>query len=372
MVLAHWVNCAMALFLGPLVVLQGVLRGGSLAGAWGSVRMTSAGPVAGRLATLPRCAWRSETVRALGVLAVGYEAGQLLMRLSPDRQSLFAMLPMSSWPDACWQLLRETWKAQETAAWPVALAIEAGVGMAWLLGRGRRRSADGLGRSSAALVAAALAGLAMMGTMLWVKNNAYAFRYIFPMVVLMQVGVASLATAPLGAGPARARAWLPAVAAVAMLATAAVQYGRPSVAGVRRDLDQHCGTLTADLLDARCTHVAGDYWNVWRAVFHANLVLRDRGEARTIWGITFRSNPTIPLWVRKIPRESCRIGVAAADAEAEYWLSAHKLAPLQEGERRPTIRVLCPQPRASAGRPAAPGLREPVRIGRSVRATSHG
>src|SRR5262249_61076806 len=71
-----------------------------------------------------------------------------------------------------------------------------------------------------------------------------------------------------------------------LLGAAVAGYGLPSPAGVRADLDRLLGTRTEDILAGRCTHVAGDYWKVWPAVFHANLVLYERAESRTVWGVT--------------------------------------------------------------------------------------
>ena len=42
--------------------------------------------------------------------------------------------------------------------------------------------------------------------------------------------------------------------------------------------------------------IAGDYWRVWPAVFHANLTLaRTRTHAR-IFGLAYRSEATDALW----------------------------------------------------------------------------
>ena len=52
------------------------------------------------------------------------------------------------------------------------------------------------------------------------------------------------------------------------------------------------GGLTPDVLAANCTHIAGQYWTIWPSVFHANMVLHERGERRTVWGMGFRCDPT--------------------------------------------------------------------------------
>jgi hypothetical protein len=113
---------------------------------------------------------------------------------------------------------------------------------------------------------------------------------------------------------------------------------------VRRDIDCKCGALTDDLLAARCTHVAGNYWTVWKAVFHANLVLHERGESRTLWGVSFRCHPTYRFW-KAMPMDRRLAGVPVGDGLGEVWLTSYHFSPLEEVEVRPTIRVLRPTPR---------------------------
>ena len=64
---------------------------------------------------------------------------------------------------------------------------------------------------------------------------------------------------------------MPIAAVSTLLLASAARDGMPSLAGVRRIIDQRCGAMTAELIDARCTHLAGDYWSVWPAIFHVNL-----------------------------------------------------------------------------------------------------
>jgi hypothetical protein len=109
---------------------------------------------------------------------------------------------------------------------------------------------------------------------------------------------------------------------------------------VRADLDRVAGSHTADVLAARCDLVAGDYWSVWPAVFHATLSLRARGEARRVWGVTHRTNPTVAQW-SGLPRTGLRIcRPTGQDAEGERWLRAFHLWPVRVVERRATVDVL--------------------------------
>jgi hypothetical protein len=324
--LAHWVNCGTAVFLCPLVLLEGVL-----------------GRERGR---------RREAVRALLVLAVGFGIGRLLMSLSPDHMPVFGTRPPARWPSGWWHLARRSWIALRPPLWPAALALEAAVGVAVMLRPGRGRSPVAAAKVPAALLGAALVLAMLAGTSLWVERNAYEPRYLFPSAILSQVAVAAMAIPRREATVSRARA-VPALGAgLVLLAASGVSYGLPSIAGIRRDLDRRCGALTADLLDARCTHLAGDYWTVWVAVFHANLVLHDRGEARMLWGVSYRAGPTVPLWDRVAMNER-RVAIPVGDAMGEHWLKSYDFPPLRLEEVRPTIRVLRPWPSPESGRPLA-------------------
>jgi hypothetical protein len=151
--------------------------------------------------------------------------------------------------------------------------------------------------------------------------------------------------------------WLPRLARAAgagalllVPAAALAAYGAPSPARVRADLDRVAGAHTADVLAARCALVAGDYWSVWPAVWHARLALRERGEAREVWGVSHRTNATVlQWWAGRASLRICR--PRGDDREAERWLRAFHLWPVRVVERRETVDVLVLDP---AGAPPAP------------------
>src|SRR5262249_55293686 len=112
---------------------------------------------------------------------------------------------------------------------------------------------------------------------------------------------------------------------------------------VRNDLDARIGKFTADIIHTRCTHVAGSFWNVWPAVFHANAILHERHEDRTVWGITFRAEvPARRWWTGSFA--GMRVAVPREDHKAEIWLSHFCFPPMVVVENRPTIRILSPAP----------------------------
>jgi hypothetical protein len=78
------------------------------------------------------------------------------------------------------------------------------------------------------------------------------------------------------------------------------RFGPPSPQTARAELDRGPGAATArEIVTDGCTHVLGDYWRVWPAVYQARVLLHDRGEERKVWGVAFRSTPTWDLWRRQ-------------------------------------------------------------------------
>ncbi len=373
MVLAHWVFSATALVLGPLVVARFLLfREG-----WWHWRLSGQ-----RHPTRPYRLWihrllAAEVSRQLLLLGLGFALGIVFLRLAapPFHTDLRALRP-TQWPDTCRRLLNNVWGCLAPHHWPYFLF---GTAVASLLPLGvvtERRQAGVAWRSAIALGGVAAVYFLFMSTRRWVHVNDCDGRYAFPSLFLLQGALAIVAVGPLAAAkrrkeetengrngesaihrasvavsPRRRFAVFPIAGAAALLLLAALSsYHSPSLHKVRRDLDQTLGNHTADILAAGCTHVAGDYWKVWPAVFHANLVLHEQGESRRVWGLSQRGSATRAQW-EHLPLEDIRVAVPIEDRQkAETWLQTFHFPPLVVVERRPTIYVL---------RPAAVVLREP-------------
>jgi hypothetical protein len=340
MVLAHWVNSATALFLGPFLLVKGVPGLRWTPSRWPvAILRHDAIPPLDRFEILARGLWRTETTRALVLLAAGYAAGQAMIKLNPYQPTDLTALPMAEWPLAWRELLRTNRDALGPPFWPSLMGLEAVVGIVGLARRGR--GGWTLVRSVAALLATAVALWLLMGTRGWVRMNDYAFRYLFPSALLAQTAVAGLAVAAFGVTtPSRpkTRGALAAGAGLILLAAGTWSYGFPSIAGVRRDIDRKFGALTDDLLDARCTCLAGNYWIVWPAVFHANLVRRERGDPQPLWGLTFRCGPTFDLW-KDTPKDGWRAAILRGEGQ-ETYLRSYLVGKLYEVEGRRTIRIM--------------------------------
>lgn len=322
-VAAHWVNAAVGVALVPLALARAAVD-------------TREGE--------PPAEVRGRLVVDLALLGTGLVAGQAMARLhalvtgSPLRPAM-GLLPPERWPAAWADLLGNAWR--EAGAWPWALAAAVAGGVA-LLALPRFRPLLRLEVERALLLLlAALAYALFAGALRWVAENAFHWRYLAPSAVLAHVAAVGLLAEPMGR---LARAARPALAAgVALVPVAALAVsGPPSLARVRADLDAVAGRHTEDVLSAGCNLVAGDYWTVWPAVWHATLVARERGDGRRIWGISHRSSPTVPQW-SALPREAlriCRPRGEGEEAAAERWLRAYRLWPVREVGRRGSVDVL--------------------------------
>jgi hypothetical protein len=325
---AHWVNAATGILLLALAAAR--------AGA-DRLEGEAPGSIRARLAV------------DAALLAAGLAAGQAFLRLWPVLTSFplrldVAPLPLGDLPAAWRALLANAW--QDSGRWPAVLLAAAGAGLALLSLPPLRPRLPGALVRAAALLAAALAYALFAGSLRWVQENAFHWRYLAPSAVLVHLAALSLLAEPLARLPRLARP--SAIAALALLPAAALAaYGAPSPARVRADLDGVAGRHTADVLAARCQLIAGDYWSVWPAVWHASLVARERGDGGAVWGVSHRTNATVmQWWARRGALRICR--PLGEDAQAERWMRSFHLWPARVVERRGTVDVLAME--AGAGK----------------------
>jgi hypothetical protein len=336
MAAAHWVYVATVVYLGPLAVF----------------RYLFSRPA--RLTRSKRRAARQELFGSLAVLALGALGGMLLMRVErqPTNLADSRWVGERLWWFALVELIRNTRASLTPLYWPLFLALVAGTGLLLLGVPAVRRHAAVAVSAAATLAAAGLVSGVFMASRAHVLANRCNFRYAIPSVFFWEAALLVLGLAPLSlaAGP-RVRRALSAAGAALVVAAALVSYGWPSVSGVRAALlhppgppgDPRAALDVADLLAARCTHIAGDYWKVWPAVYRVNLARAERGDRAVVWGVTYRSRPTQPLWAQ-VPLEETRLAVpAGGDPEADLYLQRFEFPPLVVVEKRPTIWVLRPR-----------------------------
>jgi hypothetical protein len=338
LLLGHWVNFSASAALGPLVLLRALLLGGApLAGEPGG-----RGPAGDVLRRAARAEWAWQLL----LLAVSTALVRALMAWAPFAGTTeLGFLPPGDWLDSWGTLAQrasEAFLRPELASvwWAWALVACPGALLGWLPRHLR-----------AALV---LGGVGLFyclftGTLQWVALNGLGSRYLMPGVLFLGTALVVLVVGPAcAAAGRRARVGLCASTAPALLVTALALYGTPSLSGARADLDRSLGALTEDLLAARCTHVVGNFWDVWPAVYHANLVLHERGDTRMVWGIAYRCMPTREGW-SQVPPEAMRLAIPVQSRFATIDLTPAEAADRYlpdvmpvEVERRGTIRVLRP------------------------------
>lgn len=357
MIVAHWAYCTAAVFLGPLVVFR------SLFSAPGSCRADVAENCPTNAIIIRRTIFRAlqavtpELCASLLLLAIGCTGGFAIRSMfAVPAGTEWGTLPPDQWPIAIRGLLANTWKNLAPPYGPLFLTALAGTGLVLLANPAVRRQASPALRGAGALAAAALVIACFMATRKWVQLNLYMFRYLVPAVLFLQAALVIVGVVPWLATLRQAhppRAFFAAASSALMLA-AVCSYGIPSLAGVRKDVAVcHIPAITGinsvegirceDVIDARCTHVAGNYWKVWPAVFNTNFALHERGEQRVVWGITLRDKPTRDLWSRVPLQDLCVAVAAGGDPEADHYLQEAGFPPMEVVDRRPTAWILRPR-----------------------------
>lgn len=298
MLLAGWVNLA----VGPALLLLVAVR-------W-----------AGR-----GFARRRAPARLVALLLAGTIAGLSLERSAPFHdQRVTRLAPAAHWLDACQALVSNTLH-QSGPAYRSALVVLAGAAIAAMVvasGRRRKTAASALG----AMCAGTMALLVLAATSRWTALNGYTPRYVYMALFTLQTGLVAAVILALPAllrmarAPRRPKAVRLNGDALryaglmgATLAAVGWTYGAPSLATVRACLDERCGVASGEILQSSCTHIAGDYWRVWPAVFHVHWKLYEQGAARPIWGVAERSLPTKAYWAAG-ELSAARIAVLGRDA----------------------------------------------------------
>src|SRR5262249_9056513 len=140
------------------------------------------------------------------------------------------------------------------------------------------------------LAASAAGELLVLGATGWLHLQLFDVRYLLSgLTALTVAGPAVFFVLVLDKAPAAWQRAANAVALAARLPLTLFRFGPPSPAGARAALDAGVGRHSAAVLAGGATHVIGNFWRVWPAVFHANLLLYEHGDGKKIWGISYRS-----------------------------------------------------------------------------------
>lgn len=228
--------------------------------------------------------------------------------------------PIAEWPRA-WLGLSNGALRYLSTRWVAGVGLLLSV--AAVLALSTRRSARHRGRMALAaglcLVGTAAGEIAALGTSGWIHLMQYDFRFIVSgLIALIVAGPALLLTLVLEEAPPFWRRAANAMALAALLPITLLRYGPPSPTVARQALDAGLGRHSAEIIASGGTHVIGNFWRVWPAVFHTNLSLFERGETRRVWGLTFRSLPTRDLWHRP-DWSSARFAALGSEAEVDAY-----------------------------------------------------
>lgn len=246
----------------------------------------------------------------IGAFFVGVGASHLF---SPIHDTGMGPMWPHLWPGSWSALAVATWDELSVggvAWWPMVLIVAAVIGSICLARNPDRAMWNQIFRAAVTLAIAGMVNALLIGTLAWVKTNEMNARYWLTPLMLLQSSMCLLAVGPLlTISTQRMRRFFVGLGVVIVPGVAIWVYGLPSIVGVRADLDRTIGTMTRDILDAECTHVLGNFWDVWPAVYHANLTLADRGDSRVVWGIAHRAEPPRRHWGH-LPVESFRFAIA--------------------------------------------------------------
>ena len=299
--LASWVN----LGVGPALLALVIMR-------WVGQRLT----------------WPRAPVRLILLLVAGTATGLALERAAPFRDHRVTRLaPADQWLPGCEalvsNLLHQSGPGYRLAL--LVLPVAAVIALLTFTGRRRTRAARTLGSM---LAGAALLTL-LAASSRWAAVNGHTPRYAYMALLTLQTGLVAViaqrcclfTNSSRERGRPRLRVGLvECLAACCLLTAAAWTYGLPSPATVRACLHERCGGATDDILRAGCTHIAGHYWRVWPAVFHANWTLHQHGSTQQVWGVTYRSLPTKAHWATANPATSS-VAVLGGHENAENILN---------------------------------------------------
>lgn len=296
--LACWVNVATPLWLFPLLLVE------------------------------KRRAWGDWLV-VVGAAAVG----AVLMLGAEYRGTSRALVDVSEW---AWSLGRLFGRF---FALPVGVLLGVPVVMA-LVGLVLRPSREVLRKVLALVVGAVVCGL-VMGVQLWVYLNLYAPRYLLPCVILVVTAGMLLGVTTLLARADAVRMHAVTVGLCCVLVGAApVVLGPPSLERVRSDIALLGGAEAEEAIALRCTHLLGEYWRVWPAIFVAQWRLHEQGTPRRIYGLADRGIVMRDEWMA-LPPAQWRVCLVLGGQLSEHVtsrLAVPELSPT--GERGSVLLVL--------------------------------
>jgi hypothetical protein len=358
--LASWVNMAVFATLLPIALTSNLIR-------WAQDRpprdATQGAPSRPALARRVRSALRSATAGQVAAFVASAAALCVLSGAARHRGG-YQIDPMSEWgytwlrlwQNACAPVCGTGWlpgaRYISPAGWLATGSLVVLCAAGVCLTKSRKDALLAGLAAAAPLLAGALGNSLLIASLNWPRVMGYSVRYLIPsfMLLFLAAGAFSSAVVLRGLGPKAARIvnWL---AVGALAAVIMVIYPAPSLVKVRSALDSSTGSLTQEVLAAKCTHIMGNYWKVWPGVFHANLVNYERGRRTIIWGIANRAGPTRDLWFN-VPLDQIRVAEPIGDEEDFQWAQkTYRTWPLAKESQSAKITIYRPAQLVPDGQP---------------------
>ncbi len=369
--LALWVNPAAAFAIGPLVLARRALAGrrarefdsddGYLEACDPALDTASPAIAADSESWADRPRWLGLTdgdLFALAAIALGLGLSMAISRSAATEAAEYHLLGPRAWLACAWGVARDL-PGQLDGRWFWTMLVVAALGFVPLCWPAGRRAARGSGAVALALLLAAAAQYAFVTSLEHVHRTDFG-HYAFTAVFLWQGACVAFCVLQWAAVAPREHAWTfraPWALLALFAVLAAARHGRPGLDVVRRSLAESIGRYSGEVLARGATHVAGDYTDVWTTVFHANMLLAQRGEDRVVWGIAARAAPTADRW-RAVPADQTRVAVLRGQETAAHAaLARYGVGPLAVDVEGQTLRLERPLAALEADRRSveAPG-----------------
>jgi hypothetical protein len=247
-------------------------------------------------------------------------------------------LPPQEWAESWAEFGQHLFRLPGMTTWTITMLTVAAIGVAACVVLWQRPRYPIVAAVPVLLVPAA-AEFLFIGTREWAATNDHHPRYLLGMVESAQTLLALLAVLPLaGWAAGRGRWLLGGLAALALFAGATSRYGFPSPDRPRRDIEARTSELTAELLAADVDAIGGEYWVVWPAVYHVNMVRREAGDDRMMYGVSDRGRVLLQQWPRS-PNRPLRVAVLNTPEQREWFLTyipvCRLTPPVKIGEHGP-------------------------------------
>ena len=303
-----WVNSALGLMLLPLTVLVPFTRWFSgddpdaLLPRNTGVKQIASHPLVAKI------------VYGVGLCGFGSVCAMFLQRTTPYRTTWIVRPPVNEWPTLIEHALTDCWQELQPRVWALCIGVILALAIALTFStRHQTASKRNLYTLLAILVSASSYCAAM-----WIFFQG-RWRYAIPSLVLIHVGVCVCRFGPLLAHFSQPRlARIQTVLALLVVTSVFITWGFPSAFNVETCLKSAHSDGVNELIAARCTHVAGDYWKVWPAMLMVNWHYTDNGVNDRIWALSHRSEPTKQYWAN-IPTNRIRVGCYSGDPKAAEY-----------------------------------------------------